>query len=76
MTREEAIRLMAGYQAMSASIAAVGDFGSYLTDKRERQQVATGLGKVVAAIYEECMRPVILQYPDLDPDKDRSSRAV
>lgn len=76
MTREEATRLMAGYLGMSASIACVGDLSKVVSDPVDRSQVSFALGKVVACIYEECMRPIIELYPELDPDKRVASDRV
>ncbi len=70
MTREEAERLMAGYLAMSRATNAVGDL-STLSSEEDRKQVAFAVGKVIATIYEEGMRPIIRQFPDLDPDLGR-----
>jgi hypothetical protein len=69
MTRDEATRLMAGYLAMSASIACVGDLSKVVSSPDDRSKVSFALGEVVACIYEKCMRPIIELYPELDPDK-------
>jgi hypothetical protein len=67
MTREEAVRLMAIYESLGASMGPVFDT-RFMSDKEEGDRVLRAHVDLVMFIYETCMRPIIKQYPDLDPD--------
>lgn len=66
MTGEEAIRLMAVYEAATATLAPALNMN--LSDPVESKEVRFAHGELVMAIYEKGMRRIIKQYPDLDPD--------
>jgi hypothetical protein len=74
MTREEAIRLMAVYEAMTSSLNPI--FAQKLSNKVESERVIRAHGDVVMQIYEKCMQPIIKRYPDLDPDLERPRRKI
>lgn len=67
LSRDEAVRLMAVYEAVGATLGPVFDARG-VADEAERKRVEDAHGQLVMFIYEHCMRPVIRQYPDLDPD--------
>lgn len=69
MTRSEAERLMAGYLEMSAAVGRTEADISSLVDEADRQQAGQIFTEIVCFIYERGMRPLIAQFPDLDPDK-------
>jgi hypothetical protein len=43
-----------------------------IADTEERRIIHRGLGEVAAHIYTEVMIPIVRQYPDLDPIRDKS----
>ncbi len=67
MTREEAIRLMAVYEAVGSALNPVLN-RDCIADDAEREQMHMAHGQVIWCIFEKCMVPIIRQYPDLDPD--------
>lgn len=72
MTREEAIRLMAVYEAMGACLGPVFRPPKSSEDT-EGERLALAHGRIIMTIYEEGMRPIIAKFPDLDPDLERAS---
>lgn len=72
MTREEAIRLMAIYEAMTSTLNPV--FRIKLADAAESEAVNLAHGELIMTIYEKGMRRIIREYPDLDPDLDISGK--
>lgn len=67
MTREEAVRLMTVYESLGVSLGPVFDTRG-MSDKDEGEAILRAHGDLTMFIYERCMRPIIRQYPDLDPD--------
>ena len=43
---------------------------SEIEDENERKLIRKGIGEIGGRIYTDLMRPIIRQYPDLDPDKE------
>jgi hypothetical protein len=42
-----------------------------LEDQSEREAMLRSIGSMMDVAYVELMRPIISQYPDLDPDRDQ-----
>lgn len=71
MDRAVAERLMKALLALDAPLNEAARLTETIADEGEQRAVRRAIGTVVAGIYAELMRPIIRQYPDLDPEKDR-----
>lgn len=69
MTREQAEALMKSLLAMSEAMGEVNAALDALGATEERNALRRPLGGMMADLYIELQRPIIEQYPDLDPDK-------
>ena len=69
MDRDTAATLLQHYltacEALNEATALVGA----VLDEEEQRQIRRPIGEVGAAIYVDLMRPIIRQYPELDPDR-------
>jgi len=43
-----------------------------MADTEERRAVRRALGEITARAYTDLIRPIVRQFPDLDPEKSRS----
>lgn len=69
MTREQAEALMKSLQALGEAMGEVNVALDALGATEERKALRRPLGGMMADLYIELQRPIIEQYPDLDPDK-------
>ena len=69
MTREQAKTLMKTLGALGDAMDAVSVAMDALGDTEERKALLRPLGGMMADLYIELQRPIIAQFPDLDPDK-------
>src|SRR5438128_1815110 len=53
--------------AMGQPLISATQLIDQIASKDERRQFRRGLGEVMDQIYIDLMRPIIRQYPDLDP---------
>jgi hypothetical protein len=67
--RAIAEQLMHQIMAMNEPLNAAALLTERITDKAEHDSLKRVIGSLMQAIYIDLMRPVIRQYPDLDPDK-------
>lgn len=44
-----------------------------IDDNDERLAVRRAIGETMGITYADIMRPIVRQFPDLDPDRDHSS---
>ena len=72
MTREQAEALMKSLMALGEAMGEVNVVLDALGDTEERRALRRPLGGMMADLYIELQRPIIEQYPDLDPDKESS----
>ena len=68
MNRELAADLMANLLALDASMNSVVERIELIDDKDEHNAFKQAIYKVIGDVYCDLMRPIIRQYPDLDPD--------
>lgn len=69
MDRGVAEQLMKELLALTAPLNAATSLTSQITSKEEQTVIRRGLGELMNTIYADLMRPIIKQYPDLDPDR-------
>jgi len=60
---------MASYLAFGKHFDDLNLAVSKIEDDVERRKTCLSLGWVMNALYEKCMKPIIDEHPDLDPDK-------
>ena len=70
MDRAIAEQLMQKYLELSEPLNLATDLTDRIENKEEKELIRRGIGTVMAKIYIDLMRPIIRQYPDLDPDRD------
>lgn len=70
MDRQLAEKLMQCCQDLSPPMNAAFELARSIPDPVERRTILTGWANITMCIYEQVMRPIIREHPDLDPDKD------
>lgn len=70
MDRAIAEQLMQKYLELSEPLNLATELTDKIENKEERSLIRRGIGSVMVNIYVDLMRPIIRQYPDLDPDRD------
>jgi hypothetical protein len=70
MERELAERLMARIAALNAELNTLDPIARQIAEGSERKGYLHGVAAVMLSVYEELMRPIVKQFPDLDPDRD------
>lgn len=68
MNKELAADLIADLLALDASMNSVVERIELIDDRDEHNALKQAIYKVIGDVYCELMRPIIRQYPDLDPD--------
>lgn len=58
--------------AINEQLNSATSLTAQIDSKDEQQSLRRAIGNVVQTIYIDLMRPVISQYPDLDPDRESS----
>jgi hypothetical protein len=76
MTREQAEALMKSLLALSEAMGAVNVALDALGDTEERKALRRPLGGMMADLYIELQRPIIEQFPDLDPVNGADIRSL
>jgi len=56
---------------MNESLNSATLLAAKVESKDEQDSLRRAIGNVIQVIYIDLMRPVIRQYPDLDPDRPR-----
>jgi DNA-binding transcriptional LysR family regulator len=69
LKKDSAEALMQKLLELSNSMNQVCDLINQLESKEEREQFRRGMSGMLADVYTELMRPLIRQFPELDPDK-------
>jgi hypothetical protein len=69
--RALAEQLMHTFLAMSEPLNSATSLTAQMENKEEQESLRRAIGNVMQMIYIDLMRPVIRQYPDLDPDRPR-----
>lgn len=70
MKRELATDLMADLVALDVSMNSIVERIGQIEDPDEHNALKQAIYKVIGDVYCDLMRPIIRQYPDLDPDPD------
>jgi hypothetical protein len=70
MDKDIAKRLMEDLIALSDPINAATQLTKEIENIEEQKELRRGLARVMSEIYD-LMMPIIRQFPDLDPDKER-----
>jgi len=73
MEREVAEELMRTLVAMNEPLNAATVLTEKIKSKDEQDSLRRVIGTLMQTIYIELMRPIIRQYPDLDPDRTQNS---
>jgi DNA-binding transcriptional LysR family regulator len=69
LKKDSAEALMQKLLELSNSMNQVCDLINQLESEEEREQFRRGMSGMLADVYTELMRPLIRQFPELDPDK-------
>jgi hypothetical protein len=70
MERHIAERLMEILLRLDTPLNEATELTELLPDVAEQKAIRRGIGEVTLTIYTEIMRPIIRQFPDLDPEKN------
>lgn len=68
MDRRVAEQLMKAFFDLSEPLNAATSLTSQIDGKEEQAAFRKGIGEIMNIAYVDLMRPIIRQYPDLDPD--------
>lgn len=69
MERAVAEDLMKAFLAMGEPLNAATALTAHISDKAEQEVLRRAVANVMQVVYIDLMRPIIKQYPDLDPDR-------
>lgn len=69
MDRITAEQLMRTLMVMNEQLNLATSHIGKINGKDEQESLRRAIGSVIQTIYIDLMRPVIKQYPDLDPDR-------
>jgi hypothetical protein len=70
MDRTVAERIMKELLALTDPLNSATEATTRITDKEEQASFRRSIGEIMNSVYAHLMRPIIKQYPDLDPDKE------
>jgi hypothetical protein len=73
MDRIVAEQLMELLLALDGPLNRATELTEKITDLEERKVVRRGIGEITARAYTDLIRPIVRQFPDLDPEKRSSS---
>jgi hypothetical protein len=68
MERAIAEQLMQTFLTMSASLNSATTLIAKIQSKDDQESLRRAIGNVMQSVYIDLMRPIIREYPDLDPD--------
>lgn len=69
MDRSIAEQLMKSLLELDAPLNRATELTEKITDPEERKAVRRGIGELTLQAYTDLIRPIVRQYPDLDPEK-------
>ena len=69
MDKTLAKSLIDQFLALSEPLNTATELTEKIADTQERETVRRGLGNIMGLVYTDLMRPIIEQFPELDPDK-------
>ncbi len=70
--RQTAELLMRDLLALSGPLNSATLLTNQIADKDERERSRRAIGTIMNEVYTNLMMPIIRQYPELDPDSNRS----
>ena len=71
MERRLAQRIIGECVAFDVPFTALDAFSNEIADPTEKKAFRLALGNLMAQVYVDLMVPILRQYPDLNPDKDK-----
>jgi hypothetical protein len=74
MERKIAERLMRIIIGLDKPLNEVAALVEQIDNEQEKRQLRRGLGEIMGRGFTDLILPIIQEYPDLDPDKDRDWR--
>jgi hypothetical protein len=72
MNRVLAEQLMTEFLALGGPINRATELAGKIDDVDERKAVRRAIGEIAVNVYSNLVRPIVHQYPDLDPDSEPS----
>ena len=69
MKKDSAEALMQKLLELSKAMDQVCSLISQIESEEEREEFRRGMSGMLADVYTELMRPLIRQFPELDPDR-------
>lgn len=69
MDRSIAEQLMKSLLELDAPLNRATELTEKIADPEERKAVRRGIGELTLRAYTDLIRPIVRQYPDLDPEK-------
>jgi len=75
MERENAQKLMENISKIDSQINRMIEIISDMKDEQEQKRYRKSASMVVGLIYSDFIRPIIRDYPELDPDCDDDDEA-
>jgi hypothetical protein len=72
MDRTVAEKLMKDLMALTNPLNSATQATTQITDKEEQASFRRAIGEIMNSVYTDLMRPIVKQYPDLDPDRGGS----
>ncbi|QTN25660.1 hypothetical protein HZ992_12200 [Rhizobacter sp. AJA081-3] len=69
MNKDSAEAMMKKLLELSEAMDQVCSLIDQLESEEERMELRRGMSGMLADVYTELMRPIIRQFPELDPDK-------
>jgi hypothetical protein len=67
--RDSAERLMINFMDINEALNAATITISHFPEQEEQRRFRRAVGEIGNIVYLDLMRPIIKQFPDLDPDK-------
>ena len=76
MNRATAEKLMEIYDRVGTTLCEAESVIVAETDHDARKKLLLALGGQMGNLWVSLQAPIVMEYPDLDPDKDRPKRGV
>jgi hypothetical protein len=74
MNRTVAEELMLYVSQLGDQMTAFGNCVNTIEDEEERKQLKRNIGSMMVELYDLLTRPIVKQYPDMDPDNGLLTR--
>jgi hypothetical protein len=74
MDKEIARKLIEFAVALDKPLNEATALTAQISDVEERKTMRRGIAAVTGAAYSELIRPILREFPDLDPDPEQSKR--